>query len=233
MSDVAVRKACVMKMKSLTAIAGILIVALGASAQQSSVLQDGQTLPLWSVARCLERWAPRKRTFPQSRSSCHDQWCRPLQRSSFVRVVHILGWRRITKDARSQTISTRLVLRRSSCDTGLDLDTIIRLSWATRNGPSGLLRIRAAQWQLDPARIGIMGFSAGGHLAMSASTIFDAGAAGAADAVDRAVSRPDFAILGYPVISMVEPWTHPLSRTNLLGENPDPVLARKLSGEQE
>jgi acetyl esterase/lipase len=94
------------------------------------------------------------------------------------------------------------------------------------------VRSHATEWRLDPARIGIIGFSAGGHLAMTASTKFDAGAAGAADAVDRVSSRPDFAVLGYPVISMTEEWTHKGSRTNLLGENFDPELAKSLSGER-
>jgi acetyl esterase/lipase len=95
-----------------------------------------------------------------------------------------------------------------------------------------LLRSHASDWRLDPARIGILGFSAGGHLAMTASTRFDAGAAGAPDAIDRLSSRPDFAVLGYPVISMVEEWTHKGSRTSLLGENFDPELAKSLSGER-
>jgi acetyl esterase/lipase len=95
-----------------------------------------------------------------------------------------------------------------------------------------LLRSHAADWRLDPSRIGIVGFSAGGHLAMTASTKFDGGAADAADVVDRANSRPDFAVLGYPVISMVEEWTHKGSRTNLLGDNFDPELAKSLSGER-
>jgi len=94
-----------------------------------------------------------------------------------------------------------------------------------------LLRSHAAEWRIDPSRIGIVGFSAGGHLAMSASTHFDAGNAAASDPVDRAGSRPDFAVLGYPVISMTAPWTHAGSRTNLLGEQPDPEVARDLSGE--
>src|SRR4030095_6590968 len=64
------------------------------------------------------------------------------------------------------------------------------------------LRSHAAEWRLDPARIGIMGFSAGGHLAMTASTRFDSGNPQAADAIDRVGSRPDFAVLAYPVISM-------------------------------
>jgi acetyl esterase/lipase len=94
-----------------------------------------------------------------------------------------------------------------------------------------MLRARAAEWSLDPARIGIMGFSAGGHLAMSASTLFDSGDTHAADPIDRAGSRPDVAVLAYPVVSMTAPWTHQPSKQNLLGENPDPTLAQRLSGE--
>jgi acetyl esterase/lipase len=93
------------------------------------------------------------------------------------------------------------------------------------------LRSHASDWRLDASRIGIMGFSAGGHLAMTASTWSDAGNPQAADVVDRAGSRPDFAVLGYPVISMTAEWTHKGSQRNLLGETPDPDLAKRLSGE--
>ena len=93
------------------------------------------------------------------------------------------------------------------------------------------VRSHAAEWRIDPSRIGILGFSAGGHLAMTASTMADAGSAAAADPIDRASSRPDFAVLGYPVISMTAPWTHKGSRRNLLGDDPDPELAKRLSGE--
>ena len=93
------------------------------------------------------------------------------------------------------------------------------------------VRAHTAEWRLDPARIGIVGFSAGGHLAMTASTHFDEGQPASNDPVERANSRPDFTVLGYPVISMVEGWTHRGSRTNLLGDNPDPALAKSLSGE--
>jgi acetyl esterase/lipase len=94
-----------------------------------------------------------------------------------------------------------------------------------------MVRSHAADWHIDPARLGIMGFSAGGHLAATASTHFDSGQPAAADPVDRAGSRPDFAILAYPVISMTEPWTHQGSKTNLLGENPPAELARSLSAD--
>lgn len=94
-----------------------------------------------------------------------------------------------------------------------------------------MLRSHAADWHIDPARIGIMGFSAGGHLAATVSTHFDSGQPAAGDPVDRAASRPDFAVLAYPVISMTEPWTHQGSKTNLLGENPPAELARSLSAD--
>jgi acetyl esterase/lipase len=92
-----------------------------------------------------------------------------------------------------------------------------------------LVRSRAGEWGIAPDRIGIFGFSAGGHLASTASTRFDTGRSDAADPIERVGSRPDFAILAYPVISLVEPWTQQGSKTNLLGETPDPALARSLS----
>jgi len=82
-----------------------------------------------------------------------------------------------------------------------------------------MLRAHAAEWRLDPGRVGILGFSAGGHLAMTVSTHFDSD------------SRPDFAVLGYPVISMTEPWTHQGSKNNLLGPDPALDLAKSVSGE--
>jgi len=96
-----------------------------------------------------------------------------------------------------------------------------------------LVRSRAGEWRIAPDRIGIFGFSAGGHLASTASTHFDSGQPNAADPIERAGSRPDFAVLGYPVISLTEAWTHQGSKTNLLGDAPDPALARLLSNETQ
>lgn len=93
-----------------------------------------------------------------------------------------------------------------------------------------LTRANAKEWGISPARVGIMGFSAGGHLASTAGTHFDAGNAGAADPVDRLSSRPDFMILVYPVITMME-GTHGGSRLNLLGEKPADELVRRYSNE--
>jgi acetyl esterase/lipase len=95
------------------------------------------------------------------------------------------------------------------------------------------VRARAAEWHIDPNRVGIMGFSAGGHLAATLSTHFDSGNTAAADPIDRVGSRPDFAILGYPVITFTEPWTHQGSKVMLLGENADPALVRSLSNETQ
>jgi acetyl esterase/lipase len=94
-----------------------------------------------------------------------------------------------------------------------------------------LVRSRAAEFDVRPDRIGIMGFSAGGHLASSAGTHFDAGHADASDPIDRASSRPDFLILAYPVITMEAPFAHEGSRKNLLGDNPDPKLVELMSNE--
>lgn len=93
-----------------------------------------------------------------------------------------------------------------------------------------LLRANAAEWRIDPRRIGIMGSSAGGHLAATAMTHFDAGNPAATDAVERVSSRPDLGILCYPVISMGS-LGHGGSRQNLLGTNPAPETVALLSNE--
>jgi acetyl esterase/lipase len=92
------------------------------------------------------------------------------------------------------------------------------------------VRSRAAALHIQSDRIGIWGFSAGGHLASTAATRFDAGDPSASDPIDRAGSRPDFAILAYPVISLGE-YAHVGSRDNLLGKNADPKLVEDLSND--
>jgi acetyl esterase/lipase len=96
-----------------------------------------------------------------------------------------------------------------------------------------LVRSHAAEWGIDPARIGILGFSAGGHLTASAGVHFTPGDEQSPDAVERLSSRPDFLVLVYPVISMDGPYTHRGSRTNLLGADPDPALVQKMSLDQQ
>ncbi len=92
------------------------------------------------------------------------------------------------------------------------------------------VRARATEWRLDPHRIGIMGSSAGGHLASTLLTHFDAGQADATDPIERQSSRPDLGILCYAVITM-GPFTHEGSKRNLLGDHPSPELVRYLSNE--
>jgi acetyl esterase/lipase len=95
------------------------------------------------------------------------------------------------------------------------------------------IRARADEWKIDPQRIGILGFSAGGHLASSATVHFEPGKPDSADPVERASSRPDFAVLCYPVIAFDEPFTHRGSQQNLLGQNADADLVRKMSSEKQ
>lgn len=93
-----------------------------------------------------------------------------------------------------------------------------------------LVRFHAADWKLDTHRIGIIGSSAGGHLASTLLTHFDLGRLNAVDPIDHLSSRPDLGVLCYAVISM-GPLTHQGSRANLLGANPSPALIRELSNE--
>ncbi len=93
-----------------------------------------------------------------------------------------------------------------------------------------IVRRRASEWNIDPHRIGVMGFSAGGHLAGSASTLFDRRTY---DPVDTASARPDFSVLIYGVLSMHDGVTHANSRTNLLGEHPDSAKVRLFSAEDQ
>ncbi len=95
------------------------------------------------------------------------------------------------------------------------------------------VRARAGEWHVDPQRIGIWGFSAGGHLASTAATHFDEGKPDAPDPVERATCRPDFVILCYPVITMAGPTTHVGSRNNLLGKDSDPKLLDELSNDRQ
>ncbi|WP_045226085.1 alpha/beta hydrolase [Methyloterricola oryzae] len=96
-----------------------------------------------------------------------------------------------------------------------------------------VVRQRAAEWNINPQRVGVWGFSAGGHLASTLSTAFDAGQPAATDPIERQSSRPDFSILFYPVISMDEGVTHGPSRRNLLGPTPAPELIARYSNDQQ
>jgi acetyl esterase/lipase len=94
-------------------------------------------------------------------------------------------------------------------------------------------RANAKELGLDPHRVGILGFSAGGHLASTAATHFDDGKADAADPVERLSCRPDVAVLVYPVITLAGPYAHTGSRDNLLGKNADAQLVESLCNDKQ
>ncbi|MEI6535249.1 MAG: alpha/beta hydrolase [Verrucomicrobiaceae bacterium] len=95
-----------------------------------------------------------------------------------------------------------------------------------------MARSNAKDWKIDPNRIGIIGFSAGGHLASTAATHFDAGNAKSDDVIEKVSCRPDFAILVYPVVTMGAK-THGGSKQNLLGRNPTPETIELFSNEKQ
>ena len=94
-----------------------------------------------------------------------------------------------------------------------------------------IVRANADKWGIKKNNIGIMGFSAGGHLASTLATHFDEGDKNSKDSIEQQSSRPDFAVLIYPVISMDPKIAHMGSRTNLIGEHPDSALAKQYSNE--
>lgn len=119
-----------------------------------------------------------------------------------------------------------------------------RLATKGRPGPLGeapltdvnravrMARSLASEYGYDPKKVGLMGFSAGGHLASTGGTHFDAGKP-EGDEIDRISSRPDFLILGYPVITMQDGVTHAGSKRNLLGTNPSAELVERFSNEKQ
>lgn len=96
-----------------------------------------------------------------------------------------------------------------------------------------LVRSKASEWKIDPKRVGVMGSSAGGHLASTAVTHFDSGKPDSADVIEGQSSRPDFGVLCYAVISMQDGVTHAGSKRNLLGEAPSAELVEFLSNEKQ
>ena len=220
-----------MRTRSISAALAVIVWATAAAAQQAPLpIQDGQLLQLWlgPAPGALGAEAsdiPALTVFLPRTMTANTPAVIVCPGGGYVNLATNHEGRQVASYLNSLGIAAFVLRSR----LGPRYHHPIELGDAQR--AIRTLRAHAADWRLDPARIGIMGFSAGGHLAMTASTKFDAGSAGAADIVDRAGSRPDFTVLGYPVISMTEAWTHQGSKNNLLGANPDAELARSLSGE--
>jgi acetyl esterase/lipase len=96
-----------------------------------------------------------------------------------------------------------------------------------------IARASSIEWYIDTKKVGIIGFSAGGHLASTVLTHFDVGDTASLDPIAKQSSRPDFGILCYPVIAMSETYTHAGSRKNLLGDEPDPKLLELLDNHKQ
>ena len=94
-----------------------------------------------------------------------------------------------------------------------------------------LVRSNAASWEIETDKIGVLGFSAGGHLASTVTTLFNREYGKAGDELDKFSSRPDFSVLCYPVISTTEWYTHQGSKRNLLGSKPDEDIVKRMSTE--
>ena len=210
----------------------VLLFAFSASAQQQPLpIQDGQVIPLWSgpapgALGTEDRDVPVVTVFLPRTVAPNTPAVIVCPGGGYTNLASNHEGRQVANYFNSLGVAAFVLRYR----LGPRYHHPVELGDAQR--AVRLLRSHASEWRLDPSRIGIMGFSAGGHLAMTASTRFDTGNAGAPDVVDRAGSRPDFTILGYPVISMVEAWTHQGSKNSLLGNNADPDLAKSLSGEQ-
>jgi acetyl esterase/lipase len=195
-----------------------LMLSQSATAQNPSTALDGQTIPLWQGAApgalgADEADVPSLTIFLPRTLAPNTPAVVIAPGGSYARLASNHEGRQVANFFNSLGFAAYVLRYR----LGPRYHYPIELNDVQR--AISLVRSHAADWRIDPARVGVVGFSAGGHLAMMASTRFDSG------------SRPDFAVLGYPVISMSAPWTHQGSRTNLLGESPDAELARTLSGE--
>src|SRR5215469_7612839 len=208
-----------------------LVLALVAQQQPVLPIQDGQTIPLWSGAApgalgTAETDTPAITIYLPRTMAQNTPAVIVCPGGGYVNLAMNHEGRQVAGYLNSLGIAAFVLRYR----LGPRYHYPIELQDAQR--AIRMLRARAAEWRIDPERIGIIGFSAGGHLAVMAGTHFDNGITSSADVIDHAGSRPDFVVLGYPVISMTERWAHQGSKNNLLGPNPDPELARSLSGDQ-
>ena len=184
----------------LAAVALALCCAPGAAAQQPALpIQDGQVVPLWTGAApgalgTDETDIPALTVFLPRTVTPGTPGVIVCPGGGYERLAANHEGRQVASFLNSLGVAAFVLRSR----LGPRYQHPVQLGDVQR--AVRLVRARAASWNLDPAKIGVMGFSAGGHLAMTASTMASAGNAGASDPIERVSSRPDFAVLGYPVI---------------------------------
>jgi acetyl esterase/lipase len=222
-----------MRLITLAAVTVVALLPLHATAQQpaASALQDGQVIPLWTGAApgalgTDPTDVPTLTVFLPRTVAPNTPAVIVCPGGGYVRLAANHEGRQVASFLNSLGVAAFVLTSRLGprYHHPVELGDVQRAIRLVRSG--------AAMWSLDGARTGVMGFSAGGHLAMTASTMSDAGNPTAPDPIDRVSSRPDYAVLGYPVISMTEAWAHQGSKTALLGANADAALAAQLSGER-
>ena len=217
-------------MRQIIGLAGILTVCVASAQQAPPSIQDLQILRLWTDAAPGAQGTG-EGDIPQMTAYL------PRSNATDMTAVIVLpggGYRALSMNSEGRQVANYLNSMGIAAFVlqyrlGPRYHHPVELDDAQR--AIRMVRSHAGEWHIAQNRIGVMGFSAGGHLAATASTRFDSGKPEAIDVVDRVSNRPDFSILCYPVISLTEPWTHQGSKLNLLGENPAPELAKTMSME--
>ena len=210
-----------MKRISLAMLFSVAALTTASGQPPTTTLKDEQVLPLWPNGAPGALGQGKPATFRLSPPGC----LRSIPRHDGRDRLSGGGYMDLASNHEGRQVANYL---NSLGMDGLCPDlsarpaTTTRSNSATRSAPSAPFAPKRLSGGSLPDRIGIMGFSAGGHLAVSASTHFDDGNPSAPDPLDRPSSRPDFAVLGYPVVSLTEPWTHQGSKTRPAGRQPRP-----------
>lgn len=194
-----------------------------------ATLTSGQAIPLWpdrapNAAGSEPADIPTITPFPAAKENATGSAVVIFPGGGYARLSDVKEGSEVVKWLHTLGISAfvvkyRLGMRYHQPNQLLDAARAVRI-----------VRSRAKEWNIDPNRIGILGFSAGGHLASTLGTHFDGGRPGDKDEIERVSSRPDLMVLIYPVITMGD-FTHAGSKRNLLGENPTPELIKEYSNE--
>jgi acetyl esterase/lipase len=211
----------------LLASAGVAVWAIETAGPQPA---PTQTLPLWPAA------APLGDGKTEAPSGTLSVFLPPAERGNGAAMVICPGggYRALVKGPEGSGIAAWLnehgiagIVLEYRLPAGRSFVPLLDVQRALRT-----VRSQAGAWKIDPRRIGIIGFSAGGHVASSAATHFDEGDPKASDPIDRLSCRPDFAVLVYPVITMGDK-THAGSKKNLLGASADKKLVDLFSNETQ